>query len=86
MKTFLFALPFLLLPLLVVAQPAKTQKKRSADFWEEFDVCADNDTIRDGGCTRRVSSGTRLCWKKGSMKTTGAWAYGRSMAPASSLS
>jgi hypothetical protein len=48
MKPFLVALTLFLLPLLVLAQPVKTQKKRSAYFLEEFEVRADNDTIRQG--------------------------------------
>ena len=45
----LFILLLLLLPLLTEAQTLKTVKKRSKYLLEQFDVLADNDTMRAGG-------------------------------------
>jgi hypothetical protein len=48
MKTLLALLLSVLLPLLTVAQAYKTKKKRSTYLFEEFQVRADNDTVREG--------------------------------------
>lgn len=61
----------------VLAQPHKTVKKRSAHLFEQVEVLADNDTVRDGSYQKQSIKSRRLLeeghYKAG--KRVGVWTF-----------
>ncbi|WP_041258306.1 hypothetical protein [Fibrella aestuarina] len=65
------------MPSLLLAQPHKTVKKRSMHLFEQFEVLADNDTVRDGAYQKR-SIKERKLFEEGQYKANkrvGVWTF-----------
>lgn len=67
----------LLMPTLLLAQPHKMVKKRSMHLLEQFEVLADNDTVRDGTYQKRSMQERKLL-EEGQYKANkrvGVWTF-----------
>ncbi|MEZ0612478.1 hypothetical protein ACAW74_28480 [Fibrella sp. WM1] len=67
----------LITPALLLAQPHKTVKKRSTHLSEQFDVLADNDTVRDGTYEKRSMHNRKLLetGQYKANKRVGVWTF-----------